>query len=319
VTALLEGSSESTPIPHRIGATEINQIRIATQVFDSWSRTYGGGVAREAVMGQLRWSVGLLEATCPARLRTELYSAVGDLANVAGYMAYDADAQEEGRRLYRFALGCAEQAKDWRLRANVLSAMTRQAVWTGQPDEGLTLAELALVRPDRLTATVRAMLHTDRARALAKMHRVNETLTAIGIADEHFMDATRANDPPSLYNAARHSQLTGQPLADLAILGHHPEQATDRLTAAAAGHAADHVRSRAICLAKLAGHTMATGDPLQAATIGHEALDIAGSIRSHLAAEDLRDLARYAAAHQQLDEVAHLRHRISTLVCTFNV
>jgi hypothetical protein len=163
------------------------------------------------------------------------------------------------------------------------------------------------------------MLHTDRARALAKMHRVNETLTAIGIADEHFMDATRANDPPSLYNAARHSQLTGQPLADLAILGHHPEQATDRLTAAAAGHAADHVRSRAICLAKLAGHTMATGDPLQAATIGHEALDIAGSIRSHLAAEDLRDLARYAAAHQQLDEVAHLRHRISTLVCTFNL
>jgi hypothetical protein len=225
VAALREGGELTpTPIPPRIGTTEINtteikQIRIATQVFDSWSRTYrtyGGGVAREAVMGQLRWSVGLLEATCPARLRTELYSAVGDLANVAGYMAYDADAQEEGRRLYRFALGCAEQAKDWRLRANVLSAMTRQAVWTGQPDEGLTLAELALVRPDRLTATVRAMLHTDRARALAKMHRVNETLTAI-------------------------------------------------------------------------------------------------------AAEDLRDLARYAAAHQQLDEVAHLRHRISTLVCTFNV
>jgi hypothetical protein len=63
---------------------------------------------------------------------------------------------------------------------------------------------------------------------------------------------------------------------------------------------------------------MATGDPLHAATIGHEALNITGSIRSHLATEELRDLSRYAAAHQKLKEVEHLRHRIATLLCTEN-
>lgn len=132
LAALLEGS-EPTPIPHRIGATEIEQTRTATQVFESWSGTYGGGLAREAVMGQLRWSARLLDAICPDRLRPALLSAVGDLADVAGYMAVDADAHEEGRRAYRFALACAEEAKDWSLRAEVLSSMAQQAVRTGSP------------------------------------------------------------------------------------------------------------------------------------------------------------------------------------------
>jgi hypothetical protein len=157
LAALLEGSSEPTPIPKRVGATEIEQIRAAAKVFESWSFTYGGGLARETVFAQLRWSAGFLEATCPARLRPELYYAVGDLADVAGYMAYDADAE-------------------------------------------------------------------------------------------------------------------------------------------------------------LASLTMATGDPLQAVTIGDEALYAAGTIRSRRAADGMRELSRNAAPHQQLDEVAHLRHRIATLL-----
>ncbi|MGH3802651.1 MAG: XRE family transcriptional regulator, partial [Pseudonocardiaceae bacterium] len=318
VAALWEGG-EPTPIPHRIGATEIEQIRTATQVFESWSRTYGGGLVREAVMGQLRWSAGLLEATCPDRLRPELFSAVGDLADTAGYMAVDANVHQEGRRVYRFALACAEQAQDWPLRAEILSSMAKQEIWTGQPDDGLTLAEQALVRPDRLTATVRALLHTDRGRALAKMRRVSETLTAIGTADEYFAHSTPDNDPPSIYyNAARHAQLTGQPLVDLAILGRDPGEATDRLTAAAAGFTdTDDLRSRAICLTKLASLTMVTGDPFQAAAIGHAALDLAGTIRSRRAAEELRELSRHAAAHQHLDEVAHLRQRIGALLVDY--
>lgn len=315
LAALLE-YREPTPIPRRIGATDIEQIRTVTGGFESWSRNYGGELVREAVMGQVRWSAGLLKATCPARLRPELFSAVGDLADVAGYMAVDANAQEQARRVYRFALACAEQAQDWCLRAEVLSSMAKQEIWTGQPDEGLTLAEHALVRPDRLTATVRTLLHTDRARALAKMRRISETLAAVGAADDHFAQSAPADDPPSIYyNDARHAQLTGHPLSDLAILGHDPGEATDRLTAAAAGHSdTDDTRSRAICLTKLASLTMATGDPLQAATIGHQALDIAGTIRSRRAAEELQELSGYAAPHQHLDEVAHLRHRIAHLV-----
>jgi hypothetical protein len=316
VAALLEGI-EPTPTPARVGATEIEQIRAAKLVFQSWSLTYGGGLARDAVLGQLRWSAGLLNATCPERLRPELFSAVGDLANTAGYMALDAGADEEARRVYSFALACAEQAKNWPLRAEVLGHMTVHAIRTGQPDEALTLAEQALVRADRLTAIQRSTLHTDRGSALATMRRVQEALTALGTADDHFAHATPDNDPPFLavfHNPAVHALRTGGALFTLAILGHDPGAATDRLTTAGTGLTASHARPRAICQAELASLTMTTGDPIQAATIGHEAVDAASTIRSRRVTDRLRELSRYAAAHQHLHEVAHLRHRINTLL-----
>ena len=315
VAALLE-NREPTPIPARIGATDIEQTRRATQVFRSWSRTYGGGVVWDAVMGQLSYSAGLRGASCPESLRPELFSAVGDLADTAAYVALDACAPHEANRLYRFALGCAKQAHDWHLRAKVLSSMAAEAVLTGHPDEGLTLAEQALVRADdRLTATERAMLHGDRAFALARMRRVQEALRAIGTADEHFAHSTPEHDPfLAFYDDAGHARFIGQPLFDLAMIDHHPEQATTRLTAAAAGHAASNVRARTICLTKLASLTMVTGDPLQAVALGHQALDAADGIRSHRAADNLRELYRYAAKHRNLEEVAHLRHRIAMLL-----
>ncbi|MGH3696560.1 MAG: XRE family transcriptional regulator [Pseudonocardiaceae bacterium] len=314
--ALLQSSSEPTPIPRRVGVTDIEQVRTATRVVLSWGSTYGGGgLARETVMAQLRWSDSLLEATCPDRLRPELFCAVGELAAVAGYIAEDAGAPDQAGRVYRYALSCVEEADDWPLRAEVLSSMAKQAIRLGRPDEGLTLAEQGLVRSDRLSVAGRSRLHTDRGRALAKMRRVSETMAAIGTADDHFAHFAPDHEPLFLarHNPARHALLAGQPLADLAILGGDPGEATKRLTAAAAGHD-DYPRTRAICLTKLAILTMTTGDPLHAATIGHTALNAAGTLRSHLAAEELRELARCTAPHQHHDEVAHLRHRIGTLL-----
>ncbi|MGH3854822.1 MAG: XRE family transcriptional regulator [Pseudonocardiaceae bacterium] len=316
LAALLEGS-QPTPIPARIGATDIEQIRAANEVFSSWDYAYGGEFVREAAITQLRWSTGLLGATCPDKLRPELFWAVGSLAGTAGWTAFDADAHDEARRVYHVALTCAEQAEDWHLRTLVLSSMAAQAIETGQPDEGLTLAEFALVRADdRLTATERALLHTYRARALATMRRVDETLTAIGAADEHFAHASPANDPPvmAFYNAAHHAQLTGRALADLAILGRDPGEATDRLTAAITGNTTSYARSVARSQAKLASLTMVTGDPRHAAALGTTALNAVSTIRSRRALDDLRELNRHATAHQNVTEVAHLRHQIGTLV-----
>ncbi|MGH3754010.1 MAG: XRE family transcriptional regulator [Pseudonocardiaceae bacterium] len=317
VVALLE-ISEPTPTPRRIGATDIEQVRTASARLASLDFTYGGGPVRDAVMGQLRWAAGLRNATCPARLRPALYSAIGDLANRAGCVAFDVGAYEDARRVFRFALACAEKAEDWDLRAYVLDCMALLEIRAGRPDEGLTLVEHGLVRADRLPATQLSMLHTTRGRALARMRRVNETRTAIGTAEDHFARSTPANDPPLLanWNAAFLAGNTGQALFDLAMLDRNPARATDRLTAAVAGHTAGHARSQAICRTKLASLTMATGDPIQAATIGHAALDAAGTLHSRRVSDDLRELARYAAEHQHLEEVAHLRHRIATVVCT---
>ncbi|MFR9772414.1 XRE family transcriptional regulator [Nocardia sp. SC052] len=307
---------QPTPVPSLVGVTEIEQIRQTAREFSTWDHAYGGGLVREAVGAQLRYAVGLLNARCLERHRADLHSSVGFLGHTAGFMAFDAYAHADARNMFQLALTCAEEAGDWHLRSKVLSSMARQAIWCGNPDDGLTYIELAMVRSDRLTATERAMLQSARARALAKLQRVEDAMRAIGEADESFSDASPENDPPwmSYYDAAQHSGDTGHALFDLAVQGRFVTEAKQRLRTAVAGHTDTYVRSRAISGIKLASLTMASGDPLEAAGLGTAALVDVGHVRSRRAADDLRELAGFAKRHPSAPEVDELRTQIDAVV-----
>jgi hypothetical protein len=231
-------------------------------------------------------------------------------------MAFDAFAHEDARRIFRFALKCAEESGDWHLRAKVLSSMARQAIWCGDPDAGLTFTELAMVRSDRLTATERSMLHTGRARALAKLGWVQDTAASVGAADEEFSHTRPANDPEYMryYDAAQHAGDTGHALWDIALLGHFTTEARHRLCSAVTGHGEEFARARTMSQIKLASLVMVTGDPCEAASIGGQALDAVTTIRSKRAADDMRDLRRFGEPHEQLAGVAELIHRIGAVV-----
>jgi hypothetical protein len=81
-----------------------------------------------------------------------------------------------------------------------------------------------------------------------------------------------------------------------------------RITARAEG------RARARSQIKLASLIMATGDPLEAAALGTQALDWASPLRSRRATDDLHELRRLAEPHTRLPEVAELSQRIGTAV-----
>ena len=306
---------DPTPIPATVSAGEIAQIRTAARLFSTWDHTYGGGLVREAVAAQLRYSAALLETRCAPGLRPDLFSAVGQLGHVTGFMAFDAAAHADAQRMFRFALACAEEATDWHLRAKVLSSMARQAIWVGDPDTGLTLTELALVRADRLTATERAMLLAARARALAKLHRVQDTLTTVGLVDEAFSATDPTVDPAWMgyYDHAQHAGDTGHALFDLAVEGRFVTEANDRLSVAVDGHTDAYARSRGISGLKLASLTMVTGDPHQAVAIADRAAVDLGPVRSRRAAQDMDEVHQFAANHDHLDDVADLRHRLPAL------
>ena len=278
-------------------SVHINQILAVTADLQRWDNLYGGGgMVRNAAARSLQWAAGLLRVDCQAPLRPELFAAVSRLGLVVGASAFDSYAHEDARRAFFFAANCAEEAGDWHLRAKTYSMLARHAVCTGDPDEGLTQAEKGLVRSDRLTATERAMLHTARARALAKMGNVKGTLTAVGAADDAFADASPDQDPPwmAYYDAAQHAGDTAHALFDLVILaGQDPGQTRQRLGYAVKGHGDAFMRSRALSRTKLASLTMAKGDPQQAVRIGHDALDEACHLTSKRAAEDLRQLAGF--------------------------
>ncbi|WP_412540075.1 hypothetical protein R8Z50_30300 [Longispora sp. K20-0274] len=309
-------SAATVPVPERVGKAEIEFIRRASATFTTWDNAYGGDQARALVLNHLNWCSKLLTAKVADQDRPDLFSAVSSLAAVAGFMAFDALAHSDARRILEWALACAEESGDWHLRAKTLSSMARQEIWCGQADQGLTYIEMALVRADRLTATERAMLSTVRARALAKWGRARQqdTLTAVGLADEQFTETRPDLDPASIsfYDDPQHHGDTAHALFDLELVG-RPTDAAQRLQYAIAHHTSAFPRSKMFSQIKLSGLLMVTGDPREAAAVGHEAVDGAGTLRSPRSCRDLRDLLAHSQQHAGIPAVADLRRRVFEL------
>ncbi|WP_458688768.1 XRE family transcriptional regulator [Nocardia tengchongensis] len=312
----LIGTLRSTPVPATVGHEQIEEIRTAAKQISSWDAAAGRGLVREAALAQVRYAVRLLDANATPSDKAELCAAVGFLSHSLGFTAFDQYEHDDADTLFALALGCAENCGEWHLRAKVLSSMARQSIWCGDPRAGLTSAEKAFDRADRLTATERAMLHTTMARAYAKLGQVQETLTEIGRADDEFAQSRPENDPAWMkyYDLAQHSGDTGHALYDLAIAGKFASEAHDRLATAVSGHTDAYRRSRAISGIKLSSLVMAVGDPQEAASVADHALKDAKHLRSRRAADDLRNLHRLASTHQNRPEIAKLTTCIEGLV-----
>ncbi|MGI5142625.1 helix-turn-helix domain-containing protein [Streptomyces sp. CA-106110] len=313
--ATLVAPAAPPEVPKQVRPTDLEQLRLIADGIHRWDNAQGGGgLVGDFASRSLEWAVRLLPVSCPEELRLQLLGAVARLGIVVGATHFDAYAHDDARVAFKIAAECAEEAGDWWLRAKTFSFLSRQASWLGDPDEGLTYAEKGLVRSDRLTPTIQAMLHSARARAFGKMHDVQGTLAAVGAADDAFARSNPAADPSwmAYYDEAQHNGDTAHALFDLAIhADQDPGRAGDRFGAAVAGHGDDYARSRGISRTKWASLLMAKGDPVQAIAIGHEALDDVGRLTSRRAADDLKELRQLAGRHRRLEEAVHLRQRIT--------
>ncbi|MCP2256493.1 hypothetical protein LX15_000176 [Streptoalloteichus tenebrarius] len=306
----------SLPTPGAVGRREITEIRSVERMYRAWDATHGSGLLRSTIAEHLRYANELLKARCPEPLREELYSAVGGLVHAAAFFAFDAGSYEEAERLFRAAAHYAELGGDWHLRAKVLCSLARTSFWRGDPDSGLTWIEYAMVRADRLTHTERAMLTAVRSRALALLGRVQDTIRAVGEADEYIGQSNPADDPPwaAYYDAAEHAGETGHALADLARHGHRADEAAARLREAILHHGPEYARARAFCQLRLARLTLAVGDPREAVLLGEQGLTSATTIRSHRITTVLLTLGQAAERHRAIPEVAALRDAVAEAV-----
>lgn len=307
-----------TQLPSVVRPEDIDQVRMAAKTHAGWDNLYGGGgIVRSSSIGQFIWAKSLLDIRCPPDLEADLFTAVGHLAIVMGASAFDAYEHGDATRLLEFGTRCAERGDDWHLRALSLGWRARHAIWCGSPDTGLTHAENGLLRSDRLTPREQSTLHNARARAWAKMKNSKETLAAIGRSDEVFSLAKDGEDAPwmAYYDHAQHHGDIGHAAFDIALLADQPPKlAIDRLQTAIRSHTDAYVRSRALSGTKLATLTMAIGDPQEAVSIAHKALDEVGQLRSKRAVTDLQDLAKASAKYARKPEVAELRERIKASV-----
>ena len=304
-----------TPLPSRLGWTEVEHVRATARTVAMSENLFGGGLSAEASAAQLRWAGQLLDIQAPSQVRRCAAEAVGNLASVVAFSAFDIANYDAADRCFEFALWCADEANSWALRANTLAEMARKAAYLGKFDAALELIEFAEVRLDRLTDTARAMLATIRARLLALTGRHVEAEADVDRADVHFAERDHELDPPWLcyYDVAEHQGSTGKALIPVAQDRGNPDLAMGRLNAAIRLQAADYPRSRAFSRIRLASLMMAAGYPGEAVPVGRQAVSDTAALRSKRLTTELRGLARAATVHARLSDVTELRQDIAAL------
>ncbi|MCE6993797.1 XRE family transcriptional regulator [Saccharothrix sp. S26] len=311
-------SAQAVGGTRRIGQAEVDHVRHLARMFASQDHQYGGGLSARAVVAQLAASAELTEGTfASTRVRDELFAAVAELADTAAGLCFDAGLHREAERAFRFSVGCATESGDWAMRAKARSGLANLSVHRGRAEDALDFAEMALVRADRLSPKVGAVVRTRHARALALSgtSRGVDCRAAIGKAGELFA-ASSGDEPPWLayYDEAHLERDCGRALVHLALNGGDHGEARDRLTASIARFPEGHSRGKALAKANLAALMMARDDPRHAVELGHDAVESVGAVRSDRVNDALRQLVTAGHPHVHLPEVRELLHRVRLAV-----
>ncbi|MEV0781726.1 hypothetical protein AB0I52_01785 [Streptomyces sp. NPDC050423] len=173
-----------------------------SSITDYWRRDdeHGGEILRPAVVGQLRYVVGLLGGERPAPMRNGLHGIAAELARLTGWTYFDARQFNQARAYFTESLGLARAIDDRQFMANVLACMSLQATYEDKPGDALALVAAAQDQTRAAVETtprVLAMLAMREAFAHATLRNHGATHTAISEAHTHFGRISTGDPDPA--------------------------------------------------------------------------------------------------------------------------
>jgi transcriptional regulator with XRE-family HTH domain len=311
------GDPGPSPLPARVGATDVAQVEAVTRTLRALDYQYGGGACRDAVLAQLSRTRLLLEADSSDNVRNDLMAAVADLHNLAGWTDFDCGIYESARFNLTKALEFAKAAARPSLMANVLYRMGRVQLHHGWPDDGLKLLQLGqIAAQDSGCARTVAMLCASEALAYADLGDAPQVVSSLGRAKD---ELARANTsaPGSwvqFFGEAEMVAMSGVAHAALARRDRrHCAPAIEALTQSISSRGAEMARSQVFELTALATTHLRNGDNALGAEIGHKAVDQASTMRSQRVFDRLRPLRHEAHRHGTDSSVQQIAARISVL------
>lgn len=315
---LIAAAPRETPVPQRVGATEVTQLRAFTRALRTHDAAHGAGSCRDAILAHTQWAESLLTADYSDQVRPHLLSAVAEAKTLAGWTAHDLGLEKQARQYLTQALQTTEQAGQPAHSAIVLYYLGRVPLDNGDPDEALKLFQLGqIAAQDSRSATPVAFLLANEAVAYAYLGDGRQAMTALRRAEDEYAHAdqddqhpefTRMFDQLALNTAAArvHSQLG---LTDT----HHRDQAIVRLNQALAQDSSGRGRQRAFNQAWLATCHLADGDLTTGTAIGMQALDATRGLTSPRLLEQLAPLHTQANRCPQNDDARQLAHDLQVL------
>lgn len=134
-----------------VGPADVQTLAIMSQAFADADHRLGGGHARSTLTHYLsNVAVPLAVQTGHADpVGRQLLAETARLADIAGFMAFDAGQQQLGRRYLVHALRLAQAAQTPVLSAHILTDLAMQAIHLHQPATAVAAAEAAIGAADK--------------------------------------------------------------------------------------------------------------------------------------------------------------------------
>ncbi|MGI5443335.1 helix-turn-helix domain-containing protein [Streptomyces shenzhenensis] len=297
--------------PRRVGVGEVTDLQKRVHGLRLADDVLAGGDLIGPALRELRSTVRLYrENTHTAEVGRALLVQIGELAQIAGWIASDAGRHEEAERIYRLGLSAARQAEDMTLAGNLAGSLAYQMSNTGRTDEGLTLAQAALHDATNEAPGKARALYWDRvawAHTQAGGHEnARAAMRALGEASEALADDSTDTDEPPAYlywvDAGELQVMESRVYTEL----RRPLRAVPLLRDVLSGYDATHTREMALYLSWLAIALADANEPEEAAAVAERVIRIAADVASERTAERVRVVLARLREYADVPEVAAL-------------
>ncbi len=287
----------------------------AGQVADLARRVHGLRLADDVVYGkdligpalrELRAAVKLYrEGVHTEEVGRELLRTIGELAQIAGWVASDAGEHAEAERIYQLGMSAARAAGDGVLSGNVAGSLAYQWSNTGHAADAIGLARAALEDAGTDAPPKARALYLDRvAWAHTRAGQDRPAMTALEEAAEALAEDSAGTGSPSyLYwmDAGELQVMEARVYTEL----RRPLRAVPLLTDVLGRYDASHSRELALYLSWLAVAYADANEPEAAAETTSRMLTL-GQSGSERTAERTRIVLERLRAFRDVPEVAEL-------------
>ncbi|MCO5993008.1 hypothetical protein [Actinoallomurus rhizosphaericola] len=273
----------------RVGATDVQRVKLTTDIFAQMDNRFGGGHARHSLIQFLASDVDeLLSGSFTEEVGRDLFSAVAEATLLAAWMSYDSGLHSLAQRYFIQALALAESANNRLLAGSIFDAMSHQATFVGRFQEAASLAKAARLGTQAIaTPTLTAHFHVMEARALARLGDARGCDSALSAAVMAFEKRNPMDDPEWIqyFDEAELAAEFGHCFRDLG----RPVDATNYASQSLGSADGTYQRSDFFATMVLADSYLRAGEAEQACQVTLDALRIGEQLKSARCVSYLRE------------------------------
>ncbi|MFE0195685.1 helix-turn-helix transcriptional regulator [[Kitasatospora] papulosa] len=286
------------------------------QVADMQQRVHGLRLADDVLAGGDLMRPALRELRKAVRIFREhsytdvtgrqLLVQIGELAQIAGWIASDAGQHAEAERIYRLGLSAATQAEDRTLAGNLAGSLAYQLSNIGRVVEGLDLARAAFDGAGPDAPPKARALYLDRvawsATKAGGTENAQHAMRALGEASEALnSDSGESEEPAYLYwvDAGELQVMESRVYTEL----RRPLRAVPLLREVLGKYDATHTRELALYLSWLAVAYADANEPEEAAATAERVIALSADVASERTAERVRVVLARLAEYADVPEV----------------